>query len=388
MNSSTAHSKYTADADESSLLAHLVPRITNRIEDTATDALAFILNKSEACRRALISLLSEPDFPIDPIMWFETQVTHEDGSRPDMIGYDRDGCKRLIVESKFWAALGEEQASGYLRQLEEVSGLGVLLFIAPASRIETLWAKIERQTKSGSDSAREGSAALGLKTVKKDDRMRSARVAQPDKRLMLVSWDLLLGCLAAAVPNESLIAADIRELRGLALGGDMEGFKPIHSSELDPSIAQTLRCVNQLIDDAVEHGVKEGWISDLKEAPEWEGYGRWFKFIREAQCDNPEYSYRHFLCVRLDYWATRSETPMWLWLNSISLNGLRSGNSELAAFNCVDYPNRAIYVPIHLKTGVEYDVVLYNVVSKLRRIAEAEIVDYGPTGDLDWGVIS
>ena len=31
---------------ESSLLAHLVPRLTNRGEDTATDALAFILNKS------------------------------------------------------------------------------------------------------------------------------------------------------------------------------------------------------------------------------------------------------------------------------------------------------------------------------------------------------
>ena len=33
---------------ESSLLAYLVPRLTSRGEDTATDALAFILNKSEA----------------------------------------------------------------------------------------------------------------------------------------------------------------------------------------------------------------------------------------------------------------------------------------------------------------------------------------------------
>ena len=39
--------------NESSLLAYLVPRFTGRGEDTATDALAFILNKSEACRRAL-----------------------------------------------------------------------------------------------------------------------------------------------------------------------------------------------------------------------------------------------------------------------------------------------------------------------------------------------
>ena len=29
---------------ETTLLAHLVPRLTSRVEDTATDALAFILN--------------------------------------------------------------------------------------------------------------------------------------------------------------------------------------------------------------------------------------------------------------------------------------------------------------------------------------------------------
>ena len=36
--------------EEHSLLAYLVPRLTNRVEDTATDALAFILKKSSACR--------------------------------------------------------------------------------------------------------------------------------------------------------------------------------------------------------------------------------------------------------------------------------------------------------------------------------------------------
>ena len=44
---------------ESTLLAYLVPRLKNRVEDTATDALAFILNKSPACRDALGLLLRE-----------------------------------------------------------------------------------------------------------------------------------------------------------------------------------------------------------------------------------------------------------------------------------------------------------------------------------------
>ena len=101
--------------NESSLLAYLVPRLTSRGEDTATDALAFILNKSEACRGALDSLLSDQDFGLGPLTRFDTQVTYEDGSRPDMVGYDGKGGKRLIVESKFWAALQEGQAERLLR---------------------------------------------------------------------------------------------------------------------------------------------------------------------------------------------------------------------------------------------------------------------------------
>ena len=39
---------------ESTLLAYLVPRLTSRGEDTATDALAFILTQSKVCREALV----------------------------------------------------------------------------------------------------------------------------------------------------------------------------------------------------------------------------------------------------------------------------------------------------------------------------------------------
>ena len=44
---------------ETTLLAYLVPRLTSSVEDSATDALAFIPNKSPACRDALSLLLRE-----------------------------------------------------------------------------------------------------------------------------------------------------------------------------------------------------------------------------------------------------------------------------------------------------------------------------------------
>lgn len=129
---------------ETALLAYLVPRLTSRFEDTATDALAFMLNKSAACRGALDLLLQDGHFAPEPLTDFQTQVTYKDGSRPDMVGYDKGGAKRLLVESKFWASLLQGQASGYFSQLEN-AGPGVLLFVAPATRAETLWAEISRQ---------------------------------------------------------------------------------------------------------------------------------------------------------------------------------------------------------------------------------------------------
>ena len=165
---------------ESTLLAYLVPRLTNRGEDTATDALAFILNKSAACRSALDLLLRDENFDLEPITKFQTQVTYQDGSRPDMVGYDQGGGKRLLVESKFWATLLQGQAIGYFSQLEE-AGPGVLLFVAPGTRIETLWAEIRRQMETGQDGVK-------LESVETAEQLRRARIVGSDKRLMLVSW--------------------------------------------------------------------------------------------------------------------------------------------------------------------------------------------------------
>ena len=49
--------------ESDSLLAYLVPRLTSRGEDTATDALAFILNKSPASREGAGSPSAGWQFP-------------------------------------------------------------------------------------------------------------------------------------------------------------------------------------------------------------------------------------------------------------------------------------------------------------------------------------
>ena len=232
---------------ESTLMAYLVPRLTNRREDTATDALAFILNKSSGCRDALVLLLRDSSFQLESLTHFETQATYEDRSRPDMAGYDQEGRKRLLVESKFWASLLQGQASGFFSQLEG-EGRGLLLFIAPGSRLETLWAEIRRQMETGED-------GVQLESVETAEQIRKARIASSDKRMMLVSWTLLLDRLAAAVPSDSVVASDIQQLRGLCRREDDEAFQPINAEELGPSLARRVQWLNRPVHEfpAVGH---------------------------------------------------------------------------------------------------------------------------------------
>lgn len=225
---------------ERTLLAHLVPRITSRVEDAATDALAFILNRSEACRGALDGFIRADNFEIEPITRFETQVTYEDGSRPDMVGYDESGSKRLLVESKFWASLLEGQVSGYFTQLEK-HGPGVLLFIAPDSRIETLWAEIKRQWCENRLQSEGGRRSLQLETLRTPGSTRRAKVVGTDKRLMLTSWSHLLDSMSNAAAGDSAVASDIQQLRGLAKHQDETAFLPLHQEEIGLVVPRRIR---------------------------------------------------------------------------------------------------------------------------------------------------
>ena len=337
---------------ELTLLAYLVPRITSRGEDTATDALAFILNKSEACRSALGSLLNDQDFGLGPLTSFDTQVTHEDGSRPDMVGYDGENKKRLILEAKFWADLGDGQASGYFSQLE-VSGPAVLMFVAPGTRVETLWAEIRRQMDASEN-------PVQVEPVETLDRMRRARVG-PDRLLILVSWDLLLERLAAAVSADPLVASDIQQLRGFVEEQDMDAFQPLQREELSPSLARRVLGVEQLINDVVDRGDAKDWMSQGKIKYEEMCFGRYFG-LRD---DNGDL----WLGTEFWMWARRADTPLWLWIDPdspISAHQLRNLGTPTEVFEEDD----GLYVPIHLPVGIEYHRVLDSVEGKLREVAK------------------
>ena len=345
--------------NESGLLAYLIPRLTSRSEDTATEALAFILKKSEACRRELDKLLSEQDLDLASITRLETQVKFDDECRPDMVGYDNERRERLVVESKFWAALLEGQASCYFSHIDE-SEPGILLFIAPATRIETLWAEIKRQMETGEH-------PISSESGERGDRTYRARVVGSANHLMLVSWDLVLERLAAAASTDPQAASDIQQLRGFTDLQDLDAFQPIQREELSPSLARRVLWINKLVDNVVERGVEDGWMSvDTWHPARFRtGSGRNFRFVEDSGASRSDSFY---LGTAFDTWATMGDTPLWLttWAKTPATLQLRDTSHRLGVF---EDPG-ALHAPIYLMVGVEYHRVLDDVTGQLRRIRE------------------
>ena len=328
------------------LLAYLIPRLTSQVENAATEALGYILNRSEGSMQALNDLLRDGGLDIEAITRVETQVIYEDGSRPDMAGYDKNDFKRLLVEAKFWAALLRGQASGYAQQFEQ-PGPAVLLFISPEVRIPTLWTEIRRQMENESK----------LELMDPSPGVRRAKVIGTELQVMLISWVRLLDMMNTMVGDDN-VKSDIQQLRGLTQSQDAQAFLPIHSEELSPSLGRRVVWYNQLVDHVVDsRGVPEGWISTkgLRATPQRHGYGRYLRFASVEE--------EFWFGVNHQRWAENGDTPLWLWAYDSSRATVEKIGRE---FNL---QVRDRWIPIYPKLGVEYAEVLDCVVAQLMEIA-------------------
>ena len=314
------------------LLAYLLPKYTNRIEDAATDGLVYILNKSEHARIAFTDLVAKTagaGVSIEPCVRFDTQVVAPDRSRPDFVGYDRDGEKRIIGESKFWAGLGEGQAKAYLEQLSS-SRPAVLLFVVPDTRIDSLWADVNQDVGRKQNS--------GDKV--EDGRRRAAAMPGSNQRriIMMVGWLDLLDKIRQAVRDNQDVSPDIIQLQGLVQ--QQEGsvtFVPLKKEDLSPEFPRRMRGLVDLVYEAISRGRDAGWLNAGSRGVHWTyGYGRWFN-VPGVEGD---------LWFGLDY----------TWEQSIlSLYDQNSGK----------------FTPIHLLTDTDREAVLNNVVSQLKDICDA-----------------
>ena len=211
-----------------SLLAKISPMLTVRTEDVAVEALGHILAGSEPARGALSDVLRTGGADVGTIAEVQTQVSGQDGARPDLAASDENGSKCVLVEAKFWAGLTENQPLTYLQRLPERK-TSALLFVAPHARLESLWAELGRRI-AKSD------LGYSFKIEKHHEALLNARVGEKCW-LILTSWTSLLDRMATEVSaaGDSQTASDIAQLLGLAAQEDTTAaFMPLRAEELGP----------------------------------------------------------------------------------------------------------------------------------------------------------
>ena len=227
------------------LLAHLAWKLSSRHEDIAVEALGFILRSAEGCG-VIEEVLKDGGAEVGTIARVQTQVSGKGETRPDLVALDGQGSECALMEAKFWAGLTANQPRAYLDRLAPGKAL---LFIAPESRLETLWPELRRR--AGDDRLLSVSDKAALKSATTDG-----------KHLMMISWAHLLDRLEGAADSAS--RNEIQQLRGLAHRVDDEsGFPPLRPEELAPEIPRRQLSLRRLVDDATERAVAQGY-ADIK----------------------------------------------------------------------------------------------------------------------------
>lgn len=333
--------------ESDTLLAYLVPKITSRVEDAATDALAFVLNKSEACQRAFNEMLGPECFNSDSVVRFTTQHGYDGGkSRPDMVGRDCSGAARLLVESKFWAGLQPAQASRYLNEIDPLAP-GVLLFICPERRIEYLWPQVCRQLE-------EGHEGVELEHVDAIGSTRRAVVRDRDVIVVLFSWRLLLDCLGDAA-EDSDVKSDVDQLKGLARRENEKGFLPLTPDASAADFKAQDDHFRALIVEVVRRGRKKNLV--CTKGLTWgrtKGYHR--RYVSRCDADGVWFG------IGVEYQQERyDQTPIWVTFRPRFWHGLADPAEMIR-------DQGWCWLPIRLKAGVVFDDMVDDAVDQIERI--------------------
>ena len=337
-----------------SLLAHLARRLTDRTEDIAVEALGHILARSQTSRQALQELLSSCGLNVGMVTRAATQSTGEGGERPDLACYDELGAERVLIEAKFWAGLTENQPVSYLRRLPTV-GDSALLVVAPAQRLDSLWVELRRRISEVEE--------IEIDESHSGSETRFAPVLG-ERSLVLTSWRNLLGSMSAVASSAGDIQRvnDIQQLQSLAEQEDANAFLPLRSEQLSPEFPRLLPHLYRLLDDAVRRLNQKGLSSTSGYTMSTTRYYS-IRYMRFCDANNSS------LGIYYGAWRTRPLTPIWLSLPISNLANSQVPDSLWQGDWRAHESGGHCYIPIYLRTGVEYQSVLDSMVEQLEHIA-------------------
>lgn len=340
---------------QATVLSHLATRFSVQTENLATEALAFILGYSDAARAAVTELTRDLGGQWPGGLTYRSQDIQEDGKRPDLVGTDEGGVRRLVLEAKFWAGLTAAQPCSYLMTLDEPGSM--LLFVVPAARIDSVWTELQHRAEA--DGLGTGAAVVSGNETK------SWRLNGPV--LALCSWRRLLGSMRmmAGANADARAVADVAQLEALCDRMDSEAFLPLSSEELTSSIGRRIPQFGDLaltVADLVSAqgiGVTKGMRAS--------GGNGWFG--RYIVLEN----HGCLVSFNAKHWATWGESPLWLkvlgprWSYSPDVRTALEGSG----IKFHDDPGQGCFVPLRIAQGAERERVVEELVEQVRRVAAA-----------------
>ena len=344
-------------AENGTLLAFLVPAITQQVEPAATRALGYILNKSDKAMEAFNSLVREnTDQTLAPVLWVDAEAGYTSegstGGRLDLAGYDHNRELRVIVEAKFGASLQKGQGSDYWKQLSK-DGKSVLMFLVPEYRIEYLWDEVKKDV-------RQGAATLDFLDEKTLGGVRVTKISNSDSYLMMVSWRDLLSRIENNTEDET-VKEDIHQLQGLAESQDVHPFTPIKESDLERDSAQRLLGFWRVAEAAINNFPEEG-LETIRG-----GYSNWFGgrgyYLRLNGIPA-------WFGVDCDKWSRNADTPFWLEIREGKANFLPPAARDEFGIT-VNHRSNVASAPIRPKLRVDQAEVVKDLVSQIKCIVDA-----------------
>jgi hypothetical protein len=335
--------------DMSSLLAHLHTKIRGAAEDVATLSLQYILEYSDAARRSFLSYVTgELNIASLPEIQFRTQVAGKNQERPDLAGYDEENNELILIESKFWAGLTDNQPLGYIERLRDsdLNADKALLFICPKARMISLWSELLR--------------ICGLDYTRINKAESYASEVQGIHMGML-SWSGILGVLELALSAEqSPLVADLKQLQGLCDLMDAQAFKPFEREDFGVDRARRIVDYYSIVDRLTDLLKSKMGAStkNLKASPQYAGYIRYLTY--EEFGLSIIFSCHHWLdYAETPFWLTIKETREKTWVYAREAHRLLKGSEALLHKRIYfEAKSERVLVPLYAPADkVEDDVI-------------------------------
>ncbi len=320
-----------------SLFGKFYERIHGSTEFLASESLNYILNSSQKADENLVKKINLDNGSNYDSISFLSQVQGENNEIPDLSGYDKNGKEVIILETKFWATLTDNQPGTYLKRLEEN---GVLVFICPDLRTQSL----------------KGELYNALKNEGFEYTYNETKICIEKKSILIYSWKTILDTME--IDNTDFeVRSDINQLRGLCERIDNNSFLPITQKDLSPEIPRRILSYNLIVDKVIDKLVSEDSFSleGVKKTPTQWGYKRYAHKNGLTVC----------LMVNLQMWSESADTPIWFevsdnW-NNDQTPVLTKINTEIEKkYNIKNAgkPFKRLCYPIRIKAGeIENNII-------------------------------